>query len=85
MKLKGPVNDQAMMKTAAEVGLNVEKLKKDMEDDRIDAILRNNIQLAHALNISGTPGFIIGDQVVPGAINQQALKQLIDQARKPKS
>jgi len=85
MKLKGPVNEASVMKTAAEIGLNVEKLKKDMDDDRIDTVLKNNIQLAHALNISGTPGFIIGDQITPGAMNQQALKQMIDQARKPKS
>jgi protein-disulfide isomerase len=85
MKLKGPINEASVMKTAAEIGLNVEKLKKDMDDDRIDTVLKNNIQLAHALNISGTPGFVIGDQITPGAMNQQALKQLIDQARKPKS
>lgn len=85
MRLKGPVNEASVMKTAAEVGLNVEKLKKDMEDDRIDTVLKNNIQLATALNITGTPGFIIGDQITPGAMSQQALKQMIDQARKPKS
>ncbi len=85
MRLKGPVNDQTLMKTAAEVGLNVEKLKKDMDDDRIDTALKNNVHLAHALNVEGTPGFIIGDQIVPGAMTQQSLKQLIDQARKPKS
>ncbi len=85
MKLKGPINDATVMKTAAEVGLNVERLKKDMDDEGIDTILKNNIQLAHALNISGTPGFIIGDQIAPGAMNQQALKQMIDQARKPKT
>ncbi|MTJ83527.1 MAG: DsbA family protein [Telmatospirillum sp.] len=85
MKLKTPVNEAALMKTAAEVGLNVEKLKKDMEDDKIDTVLKNNIQLAHTLNVTGTPAFIIGDQIVPGAMNQQAFKQMIDQARKPKS
>jgi protein-disulfide isomerase len=85
MKMKGPMNEATIMKTAAEAGLNVERLKKDMEDDKIDTVLKNNIQLAHVLDISGTPGFIIGDQVTPGAMNQQALKQMIDQARKPKS
>jgi protein-disulfide isomerase len=85
MKLKGPANEQTIMKTAADIGLNVEKLKKDMEDESIDAAIRNNIQLAHALNLTGTPGFIIGDQIIPGAMNQQALRQLIEQARKPKS
>jgi protein-disulfide isomerase len=85
MKLRGPVNEQAVMKVAGDVGLNVERLKKDMEDDSLDAILKSNIELAHALNVTGTPGFVIGDQLVPGAINAQALKQLIDQARKPKA
>jgi protein-disulfide isomerase len=85
MKLKGPVNEQAVMKTAADVGLNVDKLKKDMEDDSVGAILKSNLDLAHALNVTGTPGFVIGDQLVPGAINQAALKQLIEQARKPKA
>jgi protein-disulfide isomerase len=85
MHIKGPVNEQVVMKTAAEAGLNVEKLKKDMEDDQIDKELRDNIQLAHALNLSGTPGFIIGDEIVRGAMNPQSMKQLIDLARKPKS
>lgn len=85
MRLKGQVNEQVILKTAADVGLNVEKLKHDMEDDQIDKQIRDNIELARALNLSGTPGFIVGDQVVPGAMPGTALKQLIDQARKPKS
>jgi protein-disulfide isomerase len=85
MRMKGQLTDQTLMKTAAEVGLNVERLKKDMEEDQIDTDLTNNVHLAHALNIQGTPGFIVGDQLVPGAMSPQSLKQLIDQARKPKS
>ena len=85
MHLKGPVNEPTIMKAAAEVGINVEKLKKDMDDSRIDTLLKNNLHLAHALNLNGTPAFIVGDQIVGGAISQQAMKQLIDQARKPKS
>lgn len=85
MHLKGPISEPVIMRTAAEVGLNVEKLKKDMDDTRIDGLLKNNLHLAHALNLNGTPAFIVGDQIVGGAMSQQALKQLIDQARKPKS
>jgi len=84
MHLKGQVNEQTVMKTAADAGLNAEKLKKDMEDPAIDKAIRDNLQLAHALGVNGTPGFIIGDQLIPGAMPQPALKQLIDQARKPK-
>ncbi len=85
MHLKGPLNEQSVMKTAAEIGLNVEKLKKDMQDDSIDAALKNNMRLAHALNLAGTPAFIVGDQLRPGALDQSALRQLIELARKPKS
>jgi len=84
MHLKGPVNEQSIMKTAAEAGLNVEKLKKDMEDDQIDKSLKANIQLARSLSITGTPAFIVGDQIIPGAVSGASLKQLIDMARKPK-
>ncbi|HIJ37956.1 MAG TPA: DsbA family protein [Rhodospirillaceae bacterium] len=84
MRMKGPMTEQTIMKAAAEAGLNVEKLKKDMEDSSIDTTLKNNVHLAHALNLTGTPGFIVGDQLVGGAMSPQALKQLIDQARKPK-
>ena len=85
MRLKEPVTEKVVFKVAAEVGLNVEKLKKDMEDQKIDTILRNNIRLAHDLDISGTPAFIIGDQLIPGSISAQSLKQVIEQTRKAKS
>lgn len=85
MHLKEPLNDKVLMKTAAEAGLNVEKLKKDMDDQKIDTILKNNLKLAHDLDVDATPTFIIGDQIVPGAVSAQSLKQLIDQNRKGKS
>ncbi|HMA52142.1 MAG TPA: DsbA family protein, partial [Magnetospirillaceae bacterium] len=85
MRLKEPLTDKVLMKTAAEAGLNVEKLKKDMDDQKIDAILKNNLKLAHDLNIDATPTFIVGDQIVPGAVPAQSLKQLIEQTRKGKS
>ncbi len=83
MHSKGQLNEQVIYKIAADAGLNVEKLKKDMEDDQIDKVIKDNLDLARSLNVTGTPGFIVGDQVVPGAVSPQALKQLIDQARKP--
>lgn len=83
MRIKGPINEASIMKAAAEVGLSVDKLRKDMDDEQIDKELKDNIQLSRALALTGTPGFIIGDQIVPGQIPQASLKQLIDQARKP--
>jgi len=85
MHLKEPLNEKTLFKVAGEVGLNVDKLKKDMEDPKFDTMLKNNLKLAHDLNIDGTPSFVIGDQIVTGAIPAQNLKQMIDQARKTKS
>lgn len=84
MRLKEPLTEKTLMKTAADVGINTDKLKKDMDDPKIDTILKNNLKLAHDLNVDATPTFVIGDQIVTGAIPPQNLKQLIDQTRKAK-
>ena len=40
------------------------------------------LALADELNIRGTPGFIIGDKIVPGALDLDALKNMVAEARK---
>ena len=40
-------------------------------------------RLARALDISGTPAFIIGDRIIPGVIDGDTMKKLIEQSRKP--
>jgi protein-disulfide isomerase len=66
---------------AGSVGVDVERLKRDMAAPDIDRILKANTNLASALDIRGTPGFVIGDEIVPGAISLDDLKHLIDAAR----
>jgi len=82
MALKGQIDDAAVFKVAGSVGLDVERLKRDMAAPDIDRMLKANSNLATALDIRGTPGFVIGSEIVPGAISLEALKQLIDTARK---
>lgn len=82
MKVRGQVNTDTIFKVAAEVGLNVDKLKKDMSAPEIDQALKRNAELARSLDISGTPALIIGDRIIPGALDQGTLKQIIDQTRK---
>ena len=69
------------MKTASSVGLDVERLKRDMAAPDIDAMLQKNAKLAEALDIRGTPGFVVGKEIAPGAVSLAALRQLIDAAR----
>ena len=84
MAVKGQIDEAAVMKVASSVGLDVERLKADMAAPEIDRALKANIKLAEALDIRGTPGFVIGDEIVPGAVGLETLKQLIDAARKSK-
>jgi len=81
MALKGHITDAMVLQTAGSVGLDLERLKRDMQAPEIDRILKANNELAEALDIRGTPGFVIGDEIVPGAVSLEHLKQLIDTAR----
>jgi protein-disulfide isomerase len=81
MGFKGQMDEAAIFKVAGSVGLDVVRLKRDMADHDIDRMLKANLNLATALDISGTPGFVIGDEVVPGAVSLDELKQLIATAR----
>ncbi len=82
MGTKGQLDEATVLKVAQSVGLDAERLKRDMAAPEIDHALKANLQLAEALDIRGTPGFVIGDEIVPGAIGLDTLKSLIAAARR---
>ena len=84
MGAKEKVNEDSVLAAAAEVGLDVERLKADMQDPAIQAAIEQNLALAAALRINGTPGFVIGDQILRGATELSVLQGMISQARKQK-
>ena len=67
MKHNGPVQPDTVFKVAADVGLDVEKLKADMKAPEVDELIEKNLQLGTAMGVQGTPAFFIGDQAIPGA------------------
>jgi protein-disulfide isomerase len=67
--------------TAEGVGLNPDQLEKDMDAPEVNAVIEANYALAHELGIEGTPAFVIGDQLIPGAVEKARLEHLIDEAR----
>jgi protein-disulfide isomerase len=75
------LNDESIMNIAAGVGLDTAQLRKDMDSAEIAAHVRRNLMLAQRLGVSGTPAFIIGDQLVPGAADLSSLQRLVAQAR----
>ncbi len=66
---------------AANIGLDPDQLEQDMKSDEVAAAIDANYQLASALGIEGTPAFVIGETLVPGAVDKQRLAALIAEAR----
>ncbi len=69
----GPLSKESIMAIAKKSGLNLEKLKKDMDLPAIQKQLHDNVQLAQALRVMGTPTFVVANQAqtkfsyIPGA------------------
>jgi protein-disulfide isomerase len=82
MATKGQINDQTVMDVAGSVGLDIVQLKRDMSSPEVDKTLKADLALADALDISGTPAFIVGNTIIPGAVGLDDLKQAIADARK---
>ncbi len=82
MTARGNITDDTVYRVAGDVGLDVDRLKRDMGSPEISAALKSNLKLADALDIHGTPAFVIGDKVVPGAVDLDALKGMVADARK---
>jgi protein-disulfide isomerase len=82
MQATDQVTEATVMETAREVGLDIEQLRADMQDPAIEAAIARNLQLADALGINGTPSFIIGEEIVPGAVDLRTLQSLIARARR---
>jgi protein-disulfide isomerase len=81
MASPGDMSERHILATAKQVGIDTDMLRKDMESDEIGTMLARNRDLASTLGITGTPALVIGDQVIPGAINLQTLLSLIAQER----
>lgn len=67
MRHNGPVDGDAAFKIAADIGLDVEKLKADMKDPAVAELIQKNLQLGTDIGVQGTPAFFIGDEAIPGA------------------
>jgi len=81
MEFNGKLDRARIMEIAGTVGIDVGKLQKDMDDPKLKEIIDRNMALASALGVRGTPAFVIGNQFVPGAVDADTLKRMINDAR----
>jgi protein-disulfide isomerase len=79
---RGPVGKAEALAVAKELGLDMDRLAKDMESPDVKADLDETMRLADALQINGTPTFVAGQDVVVGAVGYDRLKSDIDSVHK---
>lgn len=77
------VSPDKVLDAARKAGLDAAEAKMALNGDVGDQTISQNIQLAQALDAQGTPLFVVGDQVLNGAVGYDALKDAIAKARKP--
>ena len=78
--MRGNVTVEGLKATAEEMGFDADKVITAMNSDAVTDVLRENAQLADALQIAGTPSFIIGDTLMRG-MPQTGIAPVIEQAR----
>ena len=81
MEHNGPIDDDAIITVARTIGLDVNQLEADMEAEEVDRILEANFSLGQDLGINGTPNFIIGDTLIPGAVGIEIMSDVIADVR----
>ena len=78
----GPVGKTEALAVARDLGLDMDRLNKDMGSPEIKSGLDEVMQLADSLQINGTPTFVVGQDVVVGAVGYDQLKDKVDAVHK---
>jgi protein-disulfide isomerase len=78
---RGQADKARALAAAKQAGLDVARIERDMNSDEVRATLEESFQLADKLGINGTPAYVIGEEVVVGAVGADALREKVNTAR----
>jgi protein-disulfide isomerase len=79
---RGPADKTRALAVAKDVGFDMTRLEKDMNSDEVKTTIDENMKLADALGVNGTPSYVVGDEVVVGAVGLDELRTKIKNERK---
>jgi protein-disulfide isomerase len=77
----GQADRARALAVAKEVGLDMGRIEKDMASNEVKETIDENLKVAEALGLNGTPSYVIGSDVVVGAVGLTALKEKVGAAR----
>lgn len=79
--IRGQADKAKALAAAKDAGLDMAKLEKDLASPEIDATLTENFKMAEDMGLNGTPSYVIGKEVVVGAVGLEGLSKKISEAR----
>lgn len=87
MRTPGKITDDTIRAAAKKADVDWARLQQDLKahGPEIEALLQRNDVQANALGLDGTPGFIIGETLVPGGIELAGLREMVKEARANKA
>jgi protein-disulfide isomerase len=78
---RGAADKMRALAVAKEVGFDMPRLERDMGSDEVKKTIEENMKLAEALGVNGTPSYVVGEEVVIGAVGLDALREKISAER----
>lgn len=84
MNASGRLDEDKLIGIANDLDLNIEKMRKDAQSQQITDYIEETRALAQEIGITGTPGFIVEDEVFPGAIEYDSMQDIIADKRAEK-
>jgi protein-disulfide isomerase len=79
---RGQADRARAIAIAKEAGIDVARIETDLKSAEVRESLEEVMRMAEALGINGTPTYVVGETIIPGAVGASALRQQIDAARK---
>jgi protein-disulfide isomerase len=78
---RGPADKARALAAAKDAGLDMARIEKDLASPEVKATIEENFKLAEDMGLNGTPSYVIGKQIVVGAVGLDGLKEKIGIAR----
>jgi protein-disulfide isomerase len=79
---RGPADKARALAVAKDVGFDMARIEKDMGSDEVKKTIEENLKLADLIGVNGTPSYVVGGEVVVGAVGLDALKEKLAAERK---
>jgi protein-disulfide isomerase len=81
METRGRVNGERAQAVAREMGLDMARLQKDLESEEVRATIQENMMLGDKLGLTGTPAFVIGEEIIAGAVGLEPIRKVVASTR----